>query len=209
MLTNYFPKRANAHGLNAWKVFLKCLRAPGTRISELSAPFIPFFVSQHVYIAVADRSVCGQWIQGLSRPLWSIKGKFFRPSHFIFVYDKQCFFWAVDSHLIEKFRCVYSTGRFYHRVRRIPMLDPILFQPNQIGIVTPCPSKINYSFLPISPLCRKCLTTSVVYWAEFLGADPEVRVRFPALPDFLRSSESGTGSTQPRQYNWGAAWKKK
>jgi hypothetical protein len=30
---------------------------------------------------------------------------------------------------------------------------------------------------------------------------PEVRVRFPALPDFLRSSGSGKGSTQPREYN--------
>jgi hypothetical protein len=28
-----------------------------------------------------------------------------------------------------------------------------------------------------------------------------VRLRFPALPDFLRSSGSGTGSTQPREYN--------
>ena len=27
------------------------------------------------------------------------------------------------------------------------------------------------------------------------------RVRFPALPDFLSSSESGTGSTQPREIN--------
>jgi hypothetical protein len=27
------------------------------------------------------------------------------------------------------------------------------------------------------------------------------RVRFPALSDFLRSSESGTGSTQPREDN--------
>jgi hypothetical protein len=26
------------------------------------------------------------------------------------------------------------------------------------------------------------------------------RVRFQALPDFLRSSESGTGSAQPREY---------
>jgi hypothetical protein len=43
---------------------------------------------------------------------------------------------------------------------------------------------------------------------EFLATDPEVRIRFPALPDFLRSSGSGTGSTHPRQYNWGATWKK-
>jgi hypothetical protein len=52
-------------------------------------------------------------------------------------------------------------------------------------------------------------TASVVYWSEFLATDPEVRARFQALPDFLRSSESGTGSTQPREYNWGATWKKK
>jgi hypothetical protein len=33
------------------------------------------------------------------------------------------------------------------------------------------------------------------------------RVRFLAPPDFLRSSGSGTGSTQLRQDNWGATWK--
>jgi hypothetical protein len=33
------------------------------------------------------------------------------------------------------------------------------------------------------------------------------RVRFPALPHFLRSRGSGTGSTQLREDNWGATWK--
>ena len=35
------------------------------------------------------------------------------------------------------------------------------------------------------------------------------RVRSPALPDFLSSSRSGTGSTQSREVNWGATWMKK
>jgi hypothetical protein len=37
--------------------------------------------------------------------------------------------------------------------------------------------------------------------AEFLAIDPEVRDRFAALTDFMGSSGSGTGSTQPREYN--------
>jgi hypothetical protein len=49
----------------------------------------------------------------------------------------------------------------------------------------------------------------VVWWSEFLLTDPELRVQFPALSDFLRSSGSGTGSTQPSEYNSGATWKKK
>jgi len=35
------------------------------------------------------------------------------------------------------------------------------------------------------------------------------RVRSPARPDFLSSSGSGTGSTQPREVNWVATWMKK
>jgi hypothetical protein len=33
-------------------------------------------------------------------------------------------------------------------------------------------------------------------------------VRFPALPYFLKSTGSGTGSTQPRENKRGATWKK-
>jgi hypothetical protein len=45
------------------------------------------------------------------------------------------------------------------------------------------------------------LTASVVWWLEFLATDPEVRVRFPTLPDFPSSSRSATESTQPREHN--------
>jgi hypothetical protein len=38
-------------------------------------------------------------------------------------------------------------------------------------------------------------------WSEFLASEPDAQVRFSALPDFLRSSGSGTGSTQLREYN--------
>jgi hypothetical protein len=53
---------------------------------------------------------------------------------------------------------------------------------------------------PIDTHFEMC-TASVVLWSEFLATDSEARVRFPALPDFLRNSGSGTGSAQPREYN--------
>jgi hypothetical protein len=46
--------------------------------------------------------------------------------------------------------------------------------------------------------------TSPLWSTSQSSTGPEVRVRFLALPDVLRSSGAGTGSTQPREYNWGA-----
>jgi hypothetical protein len=47
---------------------------------------------------------------------------------------------------------------------------------------------------------NKFMFLTVMFY-QFLATDPEIRVRFLALPDFVRSSRSGTGSTQPHEYN--------
>jgi hypothetical protein len=44
---------------------------------------------------------------------------------------------------------------------------------------------------------------SEVWSSGFLATDPEIRARFLALPDFLRSSGPRTGSTQRREYTRG------
>jgi hypothetical protein len=44
-------------------------------------------------------------------------------------------------------------------------------------------------------------TATMVWWSKFLAKDPEIRVRFQALPEFFRRIESGTGSAQSCEYN--------
>jgi hypothetical protein len=46
-----------------------------------------------------------------------------------------------------------------------------------------------------------CIHGHLCGLVAILTTDPEVRVLFRALPDFLSSRGSGTGSTQPREYN--------
>jgi hypothetical protein len=80
-------------------------------------------------------------------------------------------------------------------------------------------SVCSLSLHSLSKVCTKCnagvwICTNVslsvrLVWSEFLATDPEVRVRFPALTHFLKSSGSVTGSAQPREYNLGATRKKK
>jgi hypothetical protein len=52
---------------------------------------------------------------------------------------------------------------------------------------------------------RNFMIQTVIEWPPLVVRDPgyrsEIWVRFPEQSDFLRSSGSGTESTQPRKYN--------
>ena len=60
----------------------------------------------------------------------------------------------------------------------------------------------NYNNTKKGILLPKLYIFPVSFWLQIQRS----RVRLPALPDFLSSSGSGTGSTQPREVNWGATW---
>ena len=57
---------------------------------------------------------------------------------------------------------------------------------------------LRYTYIVSIVLLRPPLWSSgQSFWLQIERS----RVRFPSLPDFLSSSESGTGSTQPREVN--------
>jgi hypothetical protein len=65
-----------------------------------------------------------------------------------------------------------------------------------------CPSACAYGQITMFPLSVRF--SQLPLWSsrqEFLATDPEARVRIPSLPDCLRSSGSGTGSTRLHEYN--------
>jgi hypothetical protein len=81
------------------------------------------------------------------------------------------------------------------------IMDQGMYKPSSLHVtlIVTCSSVLASFNIKVD--VRHKWIASVVYWLEFLATDPEVRVRFPALPDFLRSSGSGMGFTQPREYN--------
>jgi hypothetical protein len=80
------------------------------------------------------------------------------------------------------------------------VLTAVVMKTSVFWDITLCiPLKVNRRFREIYWLTFCGLRLSL--WSEFVATDPEVLVRFPALPDFLRTRGSGTGSTQPREYN--------
>jgi hypothetical protein len=71
------------------------------------------------------------------------------------------------------------------------------------SILCSCPNQCNLFNLTWPPLW----SIGQSFWLQIQRS----RVRFPALPDFLSSSGSGTGSTHPHEppdVNGGATWLK-
>jgi hypothetical protein len=71
------------------------------------------------------------------------------------------------------------------------------------------PESITYLTFDITTLvfgfywnCLIMRTASVVRRSEFLATDPEVRIRFLALPDFLRSSVHSASWVQLNRPHW-------
>jgi hypothetical protein len=63
-------------------------------------------------------------------------------------------------------------------------------------------SNTNYILLAVAVFGPPLWSSGQSSWLQIQKS----RIRFPALLDFLRSIGSGTGSTQPRENKWGAAW---
>jgi hypothetical protein len=103
-----------------------------------------------------------------------------------------------------------TTSRVFISQRHLSV--SFVFKQMNIVASSTCLVIITYfGFVPrnvlrLRSLFNCCFTDILILYSRrpplwSLATDTEVRVRFPTLPDFLRSSRSGTGSTQPREYN--------
>jgi hypothetical protein len=92
---------------------------------------------------------------------------------------------ALEQYLSLSLSLSYPLLFFYFLLSSLSLLYPLLF------------------FLTLS-LRSPLWFSGQYFWLQIQRS----RVRFPALPDYLKSSESETGSTHPREYSWRANWKK-
>ena len=81
------------------------------------------------------------------------------------------------------------------------MLPEDAQRPKYVGAIFIC---ILMQILNFSKFNKSAFVGGPPLWSSgqsFWLQIQRFRVRFPALPDFLSSSGSGTGSTQPREVN--------
>jgi hypothetical protein len=89
----------------------------------------------------------------------------------------------------------------------VPMILQKLVFTNTVP--KPCPLKHRCYVYRLSTLRSFVFFVHAVYlWPPLWSSAQRSRVRFSTLPHFLRSTESGTGSTQSRENNW-ATWTEK
>jgi hypothetical protein len=99
--------------------------------------------------------------------------------------------------------CEQNEDSYGYRWRHSQLSEPWCFQPWKWGSAHNVPFLVNtvHVFVLIYILRMYGLVVRVLYY----------RSRGPGFDSRAlqkKSSGSGTGSTQPREYNWGATWKK-
>jgi hypothetical protein len=108
--------------------------------------------------------------------------------------------WKFSVKLIFLIATVRSTEAASHKYTYVVMRTDYIWNYTQKVASELCDLGLLVYFYLLSRPPLWCSGQS--FWLQIHRS----RVRFLALPDFLRSRGSGTGSTQPHEDNWGATF---